>query len=293
VAAPQGFVALNSRTLLNATMALAVLLVGAAVWLGRPKPPANTAAHAITTLKAADVRSIEVVRRGTPAIVLRRSEQLWTMEQPLAARVSSVPVARLMELLQMSAPTRFPAEDLGRYELDRPWARVSFNGLAVDFGATNTMTREVYVASGGYVYAIPARASSAVPPTPSSLLDRQLLPAVQEPVAYELPGFRVEHDGRRWTLTPAVADLSQDDLKRWTDQWRFAASVATRPASTATATPAIRLRLRDGRVVELAILEREPALVLRRMDEGLDYEMPTALGPSLLAPPGSAPGEKS
>jgi len=291
VAPPQGLRPLSSRTVLNVVLGVAVAVLAGIVWLGRSKPPDAPPAYALAPMGAADVRSIEVLRRGTPGIVLRRTDQVWKMEQPLSARVSVVPVSRLLGLLGTTAPSRFPAEDLGRFDLERPWARVTFDGHALDFGATNTLTRELYVKSGAFVYAIPAVAGSAIPPGVATLLDRQLLPLTDDPVEFEMPGFRVAHDGRRWTLDPPATDPSQDDLKAWIDRWRYAASVATRPATNDRMAPSIRLRLRDGRTIELGIVERDPALVLRRFDEGLDYEMPRAQGAGLLARP-DAPAPK-
>lgn len=276
---------MSARTVLNVVLGVAVAVLAGVVWLSKSEPPDAPPAYTLAPIAAADVRSIEVLRRGTPGIVLRRTDQVWTMEQPRPARVSAVPVSRLLGLLATTTQLRFPAEDLGRFDLEHPWARVTFDGHALDFGATNTLTRELYVKSGGFVYAIPAVAGSAVPPGVATLLDRQLLPLADDPVDFELPGFRVRHDGRRWTLDPLAADPSQDDLKAWIDRWRYAASVATRPATNDRVAPSIRLRLRDGRAVELAIVERDPALVLRRLDEGLDYEMPRAQGAALLARP--------
>jgi hypothetical protein len=88
-----------------------------------------------------------------------------------------------------------------------------------------------------------------------------------------------------WRLRPESPGLSQDDLNRWGDDWRSAASLLTQQSAGAAKGDVITVKLKNGKDVRLTIVQREPELVLRRDDEGLQYHFSAAVGKRLLTPP--------
>jgi hypothetical protein len=105
--------------------------------------------------------------------------------------------------------------------------------------------------------------------------------------AVELPGVSIRHDGTRWQMAPPDPGLSQDDLVRWVEQWRYASSILTQPGD-ATAKVDVTIELRDGRRIEVGVKARTPDLVLHRRDEGLDYHFNARMAPLLLSSPSAA-----
>jgi len=271
---------------LNAALAAFVAALGAWIYF---KPPRDVAAEfVLSTLKAAEARSIRVERRGEPPIVLEKREGSWRLSAPFAARGDDLRVQRLLEIVEARAAHRFPATDLGRFELDRPQARLVVDGQAFAFGMVGAVAREQYVLTEGAVYTVSPRYGTALPAAAGDLASRQVLAAGETPVRIALGEFTVEQRDGRWTLTPAVPDLSQDDLIRWVEDWRLSSASRVEPHTKGKALAEIGITLKDGRALTLGILARDPELVLARGDEKLRYTFRTELAKRLLAPPGAA-----
>jgi hypothetical protein len=185
-----------------------------------------------------------------------------------------------------------PADELARFELDDPWARVRFDAHVLELGVSNALTQELYVRSGEHVYVVPARLAAHVPADPSKLMAHRLFGPQEQPVAFRLERFRMREEAGRWHLEPSAAELSQDDLLRWADHWRLASSIITQPQTATPARSTIEIDLRGGRTVALGVIATLPDLVLRREDERLDYHFPARLAAVLLSPPGAAADRK-
>ena len=281
---------MNSRTALNIGAAVIALALGAFLYFfpsrDRPDPKAL---FALVPERIEDLSRIEIERRGQKAIVLERSDRQWRMTTPHAARLDEIQLARILDVARFRGMQRMGADDLGRFELDKPWAQIRFTGPAVDFGTTNSVTQELYLRSGEHVYAVPSRLAAAVSGNAAKLLAHRLFAADEQPVSFELKKFSVRHDGVRWLLTPPDPSLSQDDFIRWVDRWRLASSVVTQPAgSKKQRGESIRIELRDARTIVLGIHERSPDLVLLREDELLQYHFAASQAAALLAAPNAS-----
>lgn len=277
---------MSSRALLNLVMLAAVVAAAALLHTRQPPDDEARSGHALVPVAPTDLRSITIARTDGPPIELRRDEDQWEMRRPVKARLEETALARLLDLSRLQVGSRLPADDLARYGLDNPWARVRFEQHELAFGSTNTVTEELYVMSASAVFAIPARSATAIPGTPSRLIAHRMFSPRDVPEAITLAEFRVRHDGSRWNIEPPDPSLSQDDLIRWIDRWRHASSIATQPGTAADAADVV-VQLRDGRRLEFAIKARVPDLVLHRRDEGLDYHF-TAGQSVLLSAPSSA-----
>jgi hypothetical protein len=280
---------MNARTALNLGLA-AALAAAALVWWLKPWKPAQDDAQTFALVAAApeQLRRIEIQRRGGDAIVLDRIEQQWQMTAPLRARLDEIQLGRILELVQLRPSTRLPAVDLARFELDQPWAQIRFDRHAIDFGALNELTRELYLRSAEHVYVVPQRLAAAVPSNAAKLLAHRMFGPQEAPVAFTLATFSLRHDGTHWQLDPPDPGLSQDDLVRWVERWRHAGSVVTQPGSGREAAERISVELRDARKIEFAVLARTPDLVLLRNDEAVQYHLPAHFAQTLLTSPSAA-----
>lgn len=277
---------MSSRGLLNLVLLAAAVVAALLMYSHRPEEQAAATAHALVPVAPGDMRAIEIHRVKSPVIRLERRTDEWRMTHPLAARLDETALARVLELSRVRAGNRLPAESLERYGLDQPWARLQFENHILEFGNTNTVTEEIYVKSGDAVYTVPARVATAIPGTPGRLIAHRMFAAAELPTAIILRNFGVRHDGERWSLIPSGDDISQDDLIRWVEQWRYASSVTTQPAPPHTASDVV-ITLRDGRTIDFGIKARTPDLVLHRRDEGLDYHFNAGIAAMLLTPPGA------
>ncbi len=280
---------MNPRTTLNFALALAIVAVGAALYFKfRNDADEVRGTFAVIADTATDLRRIEIQRGSAQSIVLERNDRHWRMTAPRAARLDDLQLGRVLDIGRLRASVRLRADDLARFELDKPWAKISFNEHPVYFGSTNPLTQELYLRSGEHIYAVPRRIAAAVPSSTAKLLAHGLLAVNEHPVAFEFAHFSLRNDTARWQLVPPDPKLSQDDLVRWVDQWRLASSVVTQPGSTPGNTESITIELRDMRKIMLSVLARSPDLVLLRHDEMLEYHLPARLAPILLAPPDAA-----
>lgn len=275
---------MTSRGLLNIVLFSTAVVVAIVLYWPRSEPAQSD--YAVVPIAPGDIRAIELERMKSPAIHLRRGDGEWLMKLPIEARLDETALARVLDLTRLRAANRLPAAELDRYGLDQPWARIRFETHTLEFGNTNTVTEEIYVRSGDAVYAVPARAAAAIPGTPGRLIAHRMFAATELPASIALRSFSVRHDGTRWQLSPAVAGISQDDLIRWIEQWRYASSTTTQPAEPGS-TADVTVELRDGRKIAFDIKARTPDLVLHRRDEGLDYHLNAGMASVLLTAPAS------
>lgn len=280
---------MGTRTILNLALAIAVVAIAAALYF-KPKVESRDApaSYALIAEPLQNLRRIEVQRLREPAIALERDGNHWRMQKPLIARLNEVQLGRLLDIARLRATVRLRADDLARFELDKPWAQIRFDQHVVEFGATNQLTQELYLRSGDHVYAVPPRLAAAIPGNVSSWLAHRVLGADEQPIAFEFARFSLRHDGTRWQLAPNDPGLSQDDLMRWVEQWRSASSVVTQPASASTRSESVAIELRDARKIILDVVARTPDLVLLRHDEKLQYHLPAGLAATLLTSPSAA-----
>lgn len=282
VAAPQ---AVKPRLLLNLALLAAAGLLGAYAWLGRQQPGAD--AFPVSSLDPPAVVSVRVERPGQSAIALEKRGGAWGMTSPLAARAEPVQVQRLLGFLTATSRQRLPARDLDRFELDKPVARVTVDGASFSLGALNPVTGEQYVQAGDWVYLLDSRRTAEALLPANRLLSPRLLAEQEVPTGFELGEASLRQADGKWLLEPAPeAQVSQDDLNRWVQEWRLALAQQVAPrAPDAKPLATLRVALAGGAELAIEVLAREPETVLARPDEKLEYRFPKAVGERLLALP--------
>jgi hypothetical protein len=283
-------VRVNPRSLINVALLVLVTVAGAILYF-RPEPKPDEP-YAVLPVALEGIRRIDLERTNGMRIVLTRESGQWRMQAPVPGRLEDIALARVLDFGRVKTIQRMPAADLDRFQLDKPWARVRFDHHAVELGMSNPLTQELYVRSGEYVYALPARYAGNIPADASKLLAHRLFGDDEQPVAFRLERFSVREQGGRWQLEPGGAAASQDDLLRWVDHWRLASSIITQPQTDARAREAIEVDLRDGRTIRFRVTATTPDFVLRREDERLEYHFPSRLAGVLLASPDARADKK-
>jgi hypothetical protein len=259
----------------------------------RPKPEDKTPRHKLSQVAAAAVQKVRIEPRDAPPIELERRGEAWFITAPLTGRADQSQLDRLLDLLQASSTEKLPADDLARYDLDRPRLKVQFDGQVLAFGTSNPLTQEQYVLAGDSVYLLSSYFTSVVPSRPDRLLTHALFRPGERPVAFALKGFRVTQKDATWTVEPPLPEGKEapgpDEINRWVDNWRFASSLVTRPASGRKPLDEIQATLAGGAQVKFGVLQRAPELVLLRQDEKLEFQFSAESGAGLMTRPEPAP----
>lgn len=274
---------MKSRIFLNLALAALVAVLALLVWL-KPKPMAQ-AEFKLSTLASASINRIAIEKPGQPAIVLQRNPAGWRLTAPFQARAEGAAVGRLLETLAATSLQRFPATDLGRFQLDPPLLRLTLNDQEFSFGTQNTLTGEVYVATNGGVHPVAPSYLAHAMKMPADFAARAFLAEEEKPAGFEFADLKLsQNSDGKWSASPARPDWSQDDINRWVDEWRHASSLVTQPYDGTPPQESFTLRLADGKLIPCKILRREPDLVLLREDEKLQYHFPSEIGKRLLRP---------
>lgn len=276
---------MSGKAVLNLALLAAVIALGLVAYY---KPHKEEPTHKVSSIKSAEISSIKVEIAGNPAVTLARTGADWMMKAPISARADNSQVQRLLEILDASAKDRYAATGLARYDLNEPYARVTFNLQTFAFGAVNQMSREQYVLTEDGVYPLGARYGSALPKHYLELVSRQLFTAEEAPVAFTFKDFALEQRDGKWQSTPPAVDVSADDLNRWADGWRLAVALGLQHSGNSKPLATIRVRLKTGKEISVAVLQREPQLVLARSDLPYEHLMPGETAKRLLAPPSAA-----
>ena len=211
--------------------------------------------------------------------------------RPFEARADGSQVQRLLELASATSKEKLAATDLARFDLDRPALTVTLDEQRFAFGTVNPLSQEQYVLAGDAVYLLSSFYASLVPRKAERLLTHSLFVQGESPVAFILPGFRIEQQSTKWVRSPASGQeaLSQDDFNRWVDGWRYASSLVTQRAGTTKPSEYVEVRLAGGRTLRLGILQKQPELVLVRPDEHLQFSFSGEMAKRLLTPPEAPP----
>ncbi|MFO1205888.1 MAG: DUF4340 domain-containing protein [Burkholderiales bacterium] len=263
---------------------LAVLVAGLALFFHFRPRPAAAPPLALSSLDPERVTRIRV-ERGATALVLEKRDGQWYLDAPYRARADAFRVRQLLDLLRAQPSRQFAATDLARFDLDHPATRVVFDDRPVAFGTVNELSNEQYVAAGDSVFLIPLRYAAGLPQEAKDVTGRALFGPDEVPASIAVGGVEMALQDGLWRLHPENPGLSQDDLNRWGDDWQGAASLLTQRVTGAAKGDAITVRLKSGKTVPLTIVQREPELVLRREDEGLQYHFAAAVGQRLMTPP--------
>jgi hypothetical protein len=280
---------MNGRSRLNLALFAAVIALALFAYY---KPQKGEPEHKLSTIKAADVTAIKIEIAGNPPLMLARTAAEWKLTAPLSARADSFQVQRLLDILDATSKDRFPATGLARYDLNEPPARLTVNQQVFGFGAVNEMSREQYVLTQDGIYPVSLRYGTLLPKNALQLVSRQLFAADEAPVAFEFDDFKLAQQDGKWQLNLPAAEISADDINRWVDEWRLATALSLQPASNRKPLATARIKLKAGTDITLAILQREPQLVLARSDQPYEYQFTGDAAKRLLARPAPTPVKK-
>ncbi len=279
---------MNTRWLLN--LALLALVAGLAIFAWwHSQEQARDPRAPLTSLAPADIKRVTIGRAPREPVVLERTASGWRLVQPVkGGRANGFAVDNLLRLA--SAPietTLAPPIEPARYGLAPAAASVRFDDVTIDFGQMHPLNAWHYVRVGEAVHLIGSRYYAQVVAPYNNYLDSRLIEEGRTPVAFRLPGFRLESENGSWRRVPEDKNLSSDRINDFVEEWRNARALQVERYSGRAVLERIELKFAasGGKTESLAlgVLAREPELVLYRMDEGLEYHFPEETGKRLLS----------
>lgn len=278
---------MKSRWLHNAILAL--LVAGLALFLLLKPEKAGPQKFRLSQMQASTVTRLALEPAKRDAIVLEKRGGEWRMTAPFAARADGNRVASALEILQAQSETRLPATELEKFELDQPFVRLKVNEQEFAFGGRQPVSNQIYVATGGHVYLVSPTYLMDAARGPGDFASKKLLAEEESPSGFTLPGLKLTLKDGSWLREPDDQKLSADRLNRYADEWRLALAMSVDRAGAAKPLERLQVSLAKGKPLDIAVVAREPDVVLRREDEGLEYRFPRDVGERLLNPLSPSP----
>lgn len=279
---------MKSRLILNLVLLLALAALGLyAYWRpGEEQQPGI----AVSQLKRGEVVRVRIERGATVDVEMAQRDGTWLMLRPYQTRIEPLQLARLLDLTEATASDMLPADNLSRYGLDPPTARVTLNDQTFAFGNINDITNEQYLASGDHIYLVRTFLGYNIPLEVNKLLSHKLLGDHEKPVAFDFGQWRAaKNDKGAWSLRgtlPAAGEAapSADELNIWAAEWNLASALSVESYQGTPRGERIRIQLSNGSSVTFRVLSRQPDVELLRVEENMRYRLGSDAGGRLLDP---------
>ena len=279
---------MKSRLILNLVLLLALVALGLyAYW--RPGEE-QTPGIAVTQLGRDDVVRVRVERGTALSIEMAQDDGTWLMLQPYQTRVPPLQIARLLDITEATASDMLPADNLPRYGLEPPAARVTLNDQSFSFGNINEVTNEQYLASGDHIYLVPTFLGYNIPLELTKLLSHKLLAESEKPIAFDFGNWQaVKNDRGAWSLQGNAAAASEDvptadQLNVWAAEWNLASALSVEPYQGTPRGDRVSIQLGNGKSATFRVLSRQPNVELLRVEENMLYRLGADAGGRLLDP---------
>jgi len=212
-------------------------------------------------------------------------------------------VSALTSLAATSAKRRLPLSEvkLAELGLQPPAYRITLNDVTLDFGNNEPIEARRYILTGGQVALVDDPPSAALDADYSDLVAKAPLPQNAEIAKIELPsGVTVLRgaDGKRWEAAPLQTDISVDAPQKLANAWIDARAMwmAAEDPEDRKLGEAIKVTLKDGRVLRFLIAAHDPQLILFSPELKVRYVLSKVADTELLqlnkaavAPPAGAP----
>lgn len=290
-----------NRTHLNLALLVAVAGLGAAAWFGKKKEEPPTP---LTALTAETLTRIALEHPQHPKVLLEKQGADWKMLEPVKADTDPFEVSALTSLANANARRRLPLAEvkLADLGLQPPAYRITLNDVTLDFGGAEPIESRRYILSGGQVALVDDPPSAALDSDYSDLVAKAPLPQNVEIARIELPsGVTVLRaaDGKRWEAAPLQADISIDAPQKLANAWIDARAMwmAAEDPADSKASEAVKVTLKDGRMLRFLIASHDPQLILFSPELKVRYVLSKVADTELLQlhkaavapPPGAAP----
>lgn len=294
---------MSSRVFVN--IILLILVLGLIILSIKPtlleQTPPQTQHNTLTSLSSKDVTNIVMSNlSGTTHIVLQ--DDLWRMTEPVAIKANQYNVNELLTITQLNSRAHYPINQskLDEYGLTTPEATLFLNDIEFRFGATDPLQQSRYIAIDDTIYLIDDQFSYLLSHAPGSFIDSSLLLGKTDISQIQLPTFNILKKEGNWQLSPASSsdnnkELSQDDLVRYIDEWRYAQALKITLSTSAKMNKGIapvHIQFADQTELQFMIESNANGSVLTNIETGIQYFLTQEKYKQLLSLPTAEPATK-
>lgn len=280
-----------NRIHLNLALGAVVAGLGLAVLLSQEK---SEPAEPLTPLTADGVQRITLMHPDQPAIRLDKSAGHWALTEPVQVPAEALEVNALLALATLPVKSTLDAAAVAPAELglEPPEFSIALNEEVLEFGGVEPLQYRRYVRNAGRIVLTDDPPGAALDADYSDLVSKSLLPEGAQIMQVRIGKQALSRsaDGQGWTLEPAVADASPEQMQRWAAAWQDARALwNAQHEGELPKGERVTVTLQD-RALEFIVAERDPQLVLVRPDLKIRYTLSKALETELLQlPPPPAP----
>ncbi len=240
--------------------------------------------YKLSTLAPTSIAEISVALANRPRVVLIKRKDEWFVSEPFPARADSARVENLLGLLTAQSATRLPAQDLARFQLDTPLARVRIGSQEFLFGATQPLSNQLYVLTQGSVYLISPVYFVDVAKQAADYVAKQLFANHEIPTAFEFPRYKLTQTDGKWRLSPQAGAPTQDEANIFADEWRHAMAMSVAPATGPNSSELVAVKFNSGKWIKVYFTHKDSEWMLTRDDEKLVYQFTSEAAKRLLEP---------
>lgn len=268
---------MNKRLTLNLSLAVAIIVLALLVIFepGKDKAPELPK---LTTLTDDKIQHVSIERVGRDTLVFEKQADGWRITQPLQLRANEFRVIGVAHAAQTPSHARFPqaGRDLKQYELDAPKIKLTLDGQLIEFGGVNPLDNRRYVRVGDTIHLVADDVFLRANGDAAGFVSTALVPEhAQEISEIKLPQMTVQKDkdSGKWSVTPAIANISTDDIVKFVDEWRHAQALQVSAYNGTPTGEQVTLAFSGTTAPQVFdLMSKDNDLILGRKDAGVMYQ---------------------
>lgn len=273
-------------------------VVLALLWLaiyqpGKEPPPEP---QHITTLDAAAITRIAIVRSDQETLRLAKENNRWWLKEPFPIQANEDKVRSLLRFVETRSQHSLNAKthDLKRFGLSEPRARLELNEAVFSFGDTHPLSGERYVLHQERIYLTVDTTYHHLIAEAAVYASPRLVEGGKPLIAITLPNFNLHREEAKWLIDPPDPAISADAIVRLVDEWKRSQAITVqRKQAVTTALGKVILQFQEAPPLSYEIIRTDPELVLVRPDLGIEYHLSADAAKRLLKPEETRPEAQS
>jgi hypothetical protein len=270
---------MNTKLSLNLGL-LAVVLALAVIAFYEPGREEPSVVH-LTDVETEASTHVEL--QNKELLVFEKRDGHWWLDKPFSAPANDIRVHQLLEIPRAESEAQYhlKPEELAKFELDKPKAILTIGTAKLIFGGSDPLDMRRYVRIGDTLHMVNDDFFHHLIASATDFVDKKLLPEEGSPNEILLPGVKAKlgADGK-WINEPVTdADAGIPDL---VSNWRGARAIEIQRIDKAPQGDIVRIGFASRTPVEFVIVQREPDLLLARVEWGLQYMLSAEAGKQLL-----------
>jgi hypothetical protein len=270
----------GKRLIFIAILAAGAIALALLLWFTRtPEAPApqavsDIAPPAIDRVEVHLPEAIVQLERSTQGSA--RQDARWRLSAPVNARADAAPLQTLLTLAGAVPHQRYARDAIADdvTGLDDPAIVVRFNnGAPIAIGNEGPSPGSRYLATAHALLLVDARALARLPTHLRGWVAPTLLGRERDLVKLTLPRLTLSRsDTGGWQVAPKNADRGADYAQATIDAWRESRALGLEPVDAGRQRIArVTLRFADDSTRRIDVIAREPELILRDAERGIDY----------------------